>query len=79
MSKISVVSTDWLRLTTVLLAEELSVRVPAVAEMWIPLPPGHPAAVPPVESAAATLIAGAARPPAAASAGAGAVAGPGVE
>lgn len=41
MSNTSVVSTDCPSPITVLVPEELSVSVPELAEMWMPLPPGQ--------------------------------------
>jgi hypothetical protein len=49
MSNTNVVSMDCPIPITLLTPPVLSVRVPPVAEMWIPFPPGHPAIVP-VES-----------------------------
>jgi hypothetical protein len=53
MSNTSVVSIDCPIGITLFTPELLSVNVPPVAEMWMPLPPGHPAIVPLVVVSAA--------------------------
>jgi hypothetical protein len=58
MSNTSVVSTDWFSPITVLAPEELSATVPDVAEIWMPLPPGHPAVVLPIGTIAGTGVGG---------------------